>query len=346
MTDTVKQEILEPCKIEAYNPFRGTVMQLIEENKTIAFDYETAKGEKEARSYIYKLRQSKTAIENKRVEVKAEYLETSKLIDTEAKGLKSAIDEMIDIHMKPIEEKAARQAARAAEVEEKFNSIEAAQNYSGKTSLEIAAIIADLKKMEVSPTVFDDRVAEAILRRDNAIEVLTLAHTQERQREDDKLELERLRIKAEQDAKREAEEKAAREEKERVEAAAEKAREDERVRSAEKVEAAEQAADIAEQARVDAVEQARKDKEEAEARAQQKIDEAKAEAERKEQAAEEKRQADAAAEKARLEDIEHRRSMNREALECFTSSGIEPDIAEKVVKLIASNLIKHVTIKY
>lgn len=49
-------------QVTAYQPFYAELATLEEDNKKITFDYESKKGNAEARSHVYKLRQSKGAL--------------------------------------------------------------------------------------------------------------------------------------------------------------------------------------------------------------------------------------------------------------------------------------------
>ena len=97
-------------QITEYNEFRNQVVDMVKINAATVFDYDSDKGEKEARSYVYKLRQSKAAIDKKRKELGEDLVSRKKLIDGEAKLLIETVEGMIDVHMKPLEEKAAREA--------------------------------------------------------------------------------------------------------------------------------------------------------------------------------------------------------------------------------------------
>ena len=73
-------------------------------NEQTIFQYETPAGNKAARSHIYKLRQSKSAVEKKRKETKQDAIDFGRTLDTEAKKITSEIEEMINVHDAPLKQ--------------------------------------------------------------------------------------------------------------------------------------------------------------------------------------------------------------------------------------------------
>ncbi|HDL8095520.1 TPA: hypothetical protein ACHW2M_004616 [Yersinia enterocolitica] len=106
----------------------------------------------------------------------------------------------------------------------------------------------------------------------------------------------------------------------------------------------------AEQDKKDAIAKAEREKQEAIAaekrKAQETADRIQREAKQKEDArlAEEKRVADEAAKRA--DDVEHRRTINRQAVADLIANGLPEDCAQKCVAAIAKNLIASVRITY
>ncbi|WP_145592723.1 cell envelope biogenesis protein TolA [Yersinia bercovieri] len=106
----------------------------------------------------------------------------------------------------------------------------------------------------------------------------------------------------------------------------------------------------AEQDKKDAIAKAEREKQEAIAaeqrKAQEEAERVQREAKQKEDArlAEEKRVADEAA--ARAADVEHRRTINRQAVADLIANGLPEDCAQKCVAAIAKNLIASVRITY
>ncbi len=103
--------------VAAYKPFYDQLQELEKNNTAIAFDYESAKGNKEARSHVYKLRQSKAALEKTRKDEKAESLRIGKAIDSEAKEIEVRIEAMIAVHQVKLDEIEKRETDRIAKIE-------------------------------------------------------------------------------------------------------------------------------------------------------------------------------------------------------------------------------------
>jgi len=57
-------EVFKEQNITAYDPFRAQLKELERWNSQAVFDYEDEKGNKEARSHVYKLRKTKSAADN------------------------------------------------------------------------------------------------------------------------------------------------------------------------------------------------------------------------------------------------------------------------------------------
>ena len=85
-----------------FTDLRSQIAKIKEDNKNIVFDYEA--DEKEARSHVATLRKSKTAVNDIHKEAKKYFLEEGKKIDAGKNELISEINEMIDVHAKPLQE--------------------------------------------------------------------------------------------------------------------------------------------------------------------------------------------------------------------------------------------------
>lgn len=99
-----------------YEPIKAAIAKLKKENASIVFDYESAKGNKLARSHVATLRTYKGDIERKRKELKADALEYGRKVDGVAKELTAEVEQMIEVHQKPLAEIEAREAARLASI--------------------------------------------------------------------------------------------------------------------------------------------------------------------------------------------------------------------------------------
>ncbi|HDW3096826.1 TPA: hypothetical protein ACN9VU_004863 [Yersinia enterocolitica] len=159
-------------------------------------------------------------------------------------------------------------------------------------------------------------------------------------------EIERLRKAHEEFIAQQAAEKAKREVEEKAKRDIEAAEQREREAKL----AQERAEQKAEQDKKDAAAKAEREKQDAIAaeklKAQQEAERVQREAKQKEDArlAEEKRVADEAAKRAA--DVEHRRTINRQAVADLIANGLPEDCAQKCVAAIAKNLISSVRITY
>lgn len=310
--------------------------RIAQEARSFVPDVTTKKGRDAIGSLAMKISKSKTLIEKYGKELVAEQKAQIKLIDDDRISVVKKFDELRNEILAP------RDAWEQAEKDRvdghnafimSFVVMSAPQAYENRDSSFIKGIVS-----EIENTAIDDSLEEfkgqAELAKFKALDVLRAALADRQKYEAEQAELERLRVaeqerlQQERDAQiaREAAEKATRE-------AEEKARfETERVQR-EKREAEQREARL------------KAEKEAAELRAQQA-----AENERKRIEAEQFAQAEAArkAEEARLANVEHRRQINREALEAI--KGVCPDLTEPQIKAlvgaIIGGLIPHVSIKY
>ena len=109
--------------IAVYNEFRSQLAELKNTNAKMVFDYETAKGVREARSYIYKLRQTKAAVDKARVHEKAVSLEYGRRVDAEAKEIIAEIETMMEVHEAPLLEIERREKVRVEGLNNRLNEM-------------------------------------------------------------------------------------------------------------------------------------------------------------------------------------------------------------------------------
>lgn len=274
-------------------------------------DVTTAKGRARIASLAASASRSKTAIEKPGREYLRHLKEQPKIIEAELRRFVIECDEIRDETRRPLTEWEAEQDRLKQEAEAK------------KKAEELAAEIEVAHEMALLMNDAFDRDAKA---KADEVERLRKAHE------------EFIAQQAAEKAKREAEEKAKRD----IEAA------EQRERDAKL--AQERAEQKAEQDKKDAAAKAEREKQEAIAaeklKAQQEAERVQREAKQKEDArlAEEKRVADEAAKRAA--DVEHRRTINRQAVSDLIANGLPEDCAQKCVAAIAKNLISSVRITY
>lgn len=274
-------------------------------------DLSTAKGRARIASLAASVSSSKAAIENPGRDYLKKLKEAVKPAEAEIKRFVDACNALRDETRRPLTEWEAEQDRLKREAEAK------------KKAEELAAEIEVAHEMALLMNDAFDRDAKA---KADEIERLRKAHE------------EFIAQQAAEKAKREVEEKAKRD----IEAAEQRERDAKLAQ-----ERAEQAIkDNAAKAERDAKELAeRVEREKQEAIAAEKL-KAQQEAKQKEDArlAEEKRVADEAAKRAK--DVEHRRTINRQAVADLIANGLPEDCAQKCVAAIAKNLIASVRITY
>ncbi|MEM6162076.1 hypothetical protein AAH446_16245 [Erwinia sp. P6884] len=292
-------------------------------------DLTTAKGRARVASLAAQVSRSKTAIEKPGREYLKRLKEAVKPAEAEIKRFVDACDELRDATRLPLTEWEAEQERLAAE--------KSAEEERQRIAAEELAAAEALKKQIES----DHEIA------------LLLNDKYDRDAAEEKAEAERQRIAQEEELKRQAVELA----KHEAEVVAQREREASARREAD----LKAAAELAERNRIEAQErserEAREAKEKAERekqkaieaeqlKARQEADRIKREADQKEAArlAEEKRIADEAADRAA--DIEHRKTVNNNALLCLVAAGLTEEAAKIAINAIAKGAVSAIRITY
>jgi len=315
MTDIATTEIV------AYDEFRAQLAELKEYNDKAVFDYETPKGNKDARSHVHKLRKTKTAVDACRKNEKAASLAYGRKVDGEAKEIIGEIEEMISVHAAPILEIENREKQRVADILDYIESIRAkAENTEGLSVKQLTEQINSVYASELNEAVCQEFLEQAVGAKGIAIETLERLIAEQQNREDDQAELDRLR-----------KETAERERKARDELIAK--------------EAAQRATKEAEQA---AKRQQEKAERAAEAAAKKREEQAAIDAEaRMKREAEEKKKAAAAALAKRESNKRHLAKINNAAAKALVEHALlSEEQARTVVTLIATGEIPNVSIRY
>lgn len=233
-------------KIAEYSPTAAALADLRQRMATVVYDVTTAKGLDVAKKDRAELRGLRTALEAKRVELKAPALEHTRLIDAEAKRLTAeivALEAPIDAQVKA--EEARREAEKQAKLEAERKRITAIQariddirrsvaDATGWTSVQIAERrneMAATREDALWHVPFSEFGDEAKAARDSA--VIGLADLQDRvakqeaeaaQIEADRRELAELKRLQEEAAARDAEARKVEDARIRAERAAEEKR--------------------------------------------------------------------------------------------------------------------------
>lgn len=301
-------------EIAEYSQTAASLSDLRHRFLGVAFNVSTTKGMDEAKKARQEVKGYRTALENKRKEIKAPALERCRLIDDEAKTITAAlleIEEPIDQQIKAEEarkeaEKAAKAEAERQRVAAIRTQIDTIKNHAafavGKSADAILKILSGVEGFEIGED-FQEFKPEAEQAKAETLDKIKALHEAQVQHESEqariaaeRAELTRLRAEAEA---REREAAAARAEQERKdrEARAEQERKDREAREA--VEREQAAKLAAERAAHEAELRKQREAQEAELKAQREA-QAKADAEaRAAREAEEKRLAAERAEIAR-----------------------------------------------
>ncbi|MBJ9902039.1 hypothetical protein [Acinetobacter bereziniae] len=343
--------------VSAFNNVNGIqaiVDQIKAQVSSIVPDVTTAKGRKEIASLAYKVAQSKSAIDAEGKKLKEQYTVVTNKIDADRKFARDELDAERDRIRQPLTDWENAEKDRVAKHE---SAIQEIKNFSNNNFLiaanssMIEGVIATLND-QVIDSSFEEYEEQAKLAKLETLETLRNALSETQSLEAERAELERLRQAEIERLQKERDEKIAREaaDKARVEAEA-KALADRKRAEQEKLEAEQREARL------------KLEKEQAELREQQlkqqaielekqaEIDRQKAvEAERLriEQEAQAKADAERKAEEQRKANVEHMRTINREAFSAIEglSLGIPEAQIKELITAIAKNQIPHISIKY
>jgi len=348
--EAIEGEVIETAvtAIEPYSEIRAQLLELKQKNEAAVFDYADPKGEKLARSHIHGLRTVKGSIERQRKDLKAEALKWGRRVDAGAKELTAEIEAMIEVHQKPLDEIAEREAARVAAIDEAINAItepgEGLTLVREPTADHIAEVLESVTAIEITAEVYQERMAEATTLRNAELHRIGELLKAQQTREAERAELERLRKEAEEKARQEREAELIKQAADNARRKAEEQAERERVAAEAKAKAEREAAEnIAREEREAAA------RREAELKAE--ADRLKREAAEAEERARVKAQREAEAERAaeakREADRKHAAKVKGEAAKALQSiDGIDAKIAASVIDMIAAHDVPHVSIRF
>jgi hypothetical protein len=324
-------------------------------------DLSTAKGRDRIASLAAKVSKSKVAVEKPGREYLKRLKEMPKAVEEELRTFVTAMDALRDETRKPLTEWEAAETARKDRHVDAIQAIDdLAADIGTLTAAELLTGIAAAEAIQIDKH-WEEFEAEAARTKDHVLTKLRAALSARQQYEAEQAELVRLRAEAEAQAQRdreaqiarEAEERARREAEERAQAERDAAtkREAEAKAAADRREMelklqAEQAAHQAAQAKADQLAAEQRVEQERIA-AEQRQAEAVAKAQRDEiarqeaEAARVKREAE-----AREADLEHKKKINRAALEAFVAGGMTEECAKQAITLIAQRKIPAIAITY
>lgn len=296
-------------------------------------DTSTATGRKAIASIAYKVAQSKTYLDAEGKKLADQQKEIPKKIDATRKTIRDTLDKWKDEVRKPLTDWETAEDNRVASHKAAIAHIEACGNgMIGGEPQPFGVLFRELESKVVVGAQFEEFEADAHRAKEAALAKLKAAFAEHEKREAEAAELARLRAEA-----------AAREQADREARIAQEAAGRARMEAEAKAAAEKKAADDA----------ARRDREAAERRelelklqaeqAERRAAEAEAKAKRD---AESKAAAEAAEIARREADKEHRATINRAALAALVDAGIDEATAKRVVEMIATKKVPHVSISY
>lgn len=344
--------------VAEYKPFYAQLSELEKNNSLIAFDYESKKGNKEARSHINTLRLTKGALERTRKAAKAESLRIGRAVDAEAEQIEARIEAMITVHQVKIDEIEQRENERISAIKDKIAAL--AEIHQGYAAKDYRFHIATLESV-----VIDDKWQEFIADAAKVKDASLARHREllsEREKADAEAEeLANLRKEAEARAQKDRDDAIAKAAAGKAIADAALKSEQEAAKARQAVEAAEQKAkqereagerrelelklqaEQAERRRIESEQKADQDKRDAAAKAGAEKQHA-VEAEIARVAAAAKSEADALAK--REANKAHLTKINRAALAALVEGGISEECAKECIRLIAPGKVPAVQIHY
>ena len=121
--------------LAVFEPLKAELATLEKENANLVFDYQTAKGESDARSHVFKLRRTKGKIAEIHKTAKAEALAHCQAVDSEKNLCLATVEKMIAVHMDPIDAKIKRRKDVEAAAAEKLRKEKEAEEERKRVDL-------------------------------------------------------------------------------------------------------------------------------------------------------------------------------------------------------------------
>lgn len=166
-------------EIVVFNQTKADLAVYKEENARLVFDYEGEKGNKMARSHVYKLAKARSAFDKLRVATKAEALAACKNIDAAAKLIKTEFDEMIAVHQDPIKRIEEREEAEKQAALDKIREDREKEEAARLADLE--AKEKELKELKAKAKADEELIAAAA--REKQVEADKLAAVEQAKRD-------------------------------------------------------------------------------------------------------------------------------------------------------------------
>lgn len=307
------------------------IVKIEAESRSIVFDITTKEGQATCRSLAAKIARAKSLLDKAGKSKKDEYMVTTKLIDADRNLAKSRLQALQDEIRQPLTELEQREVQRKAQHEANLAALIDLTDLVGAHSSTIRERITTLQDRVIGDE-WEEYKTEALEAKDCTLKALRTEFEMVKQREDEQAELARLRAEQAQREQQEREARIAQEAAAKAKADAERQAQ----QLAQEVERKEREAKERE-ARLIA------EKEAAELRAKQQVEDA---AKRERDAIEAERLEAERLEAERQKNKEHRDAVFIQAKNDLMAGGIDEEAAKQVIKLIYSNKITNVAIKF
>lgn len=188
-------EELQVTALSAWDSLAHEIAIAQQDSLTKNFDYREKWDNKEARSWVAKLRRIKGKIERARQDKKAVYLELGRRVDSDAKLLEASVQGLIAPHEDALNAIKAEEEARIAAHRSVLEFI-AALTVSVPNAVEAEARITELEAIDT--TTLEEFATAGANRKADALEQLQTIRDTLQQQESDRAELEALRRKEEE----------------------------------------------------------------------------------------------------------------------------------------------------
>jgi hypothetical protein len=154
----------DEMSLAVFDPIKAQLAELAAKDESLVFDHTTEDGERNLRSYVYRLRSHKTAIADLHRTTKKGALEFGRKVDAVKNELTAGVQAIIDERMKPLDEieDAKRKAAEAIVAAEEKAAQEAEEKRLAdlkRREEEVTAKEAEQKAKETAAKVEADKAA-------------------------------------------------------------------------------------------------------------------------------------------------------------------------------------------
>jgi len=348
--DLIAVKVLTPEIVFAPGGVADILGKIENEVRSFKGDISTLGGRNAIASMAYKVARSKTALDDMGKQLVADWKSKASAVDAERRTIRDRLDVLKDEVRKPLTDWENADKLRIEGHEKAIQDLQALLDFGGEQPT-VAQLQERLDILAARPArqwaEFLGRASDMSLFVGKRLEDL---HTAAVKREEERIELERLRAESAAREQKERDERIAAEAAERARVAAENKARREAEEAQAKAEAEQRRLDRIAQEAVEQAESAERRAEEAELRRVREVEQAET---RRRQAVEEERsrvaqeRARETAETAKREaNKRHKARINNEVLAALVQAGLSESAAKTVIGLIASENCPHTKIQY